>query len=689
MADKLPDEILKEILSPSLHVPDEKFTDTSGPSVFFRFDLSTSAFLLVCKRWLRVATPLLYEVVVLCSKAQAQALSQVFATNKQLGTFVKKLRVEGGYGMPMEKIIKASPNIKDLYLSLALYSTDSVSGICRSLSSISPTRLILYESSDHLDNASTRQLTKAICASISSNWKALGVFHTPYVDRGSGKVYSRWSAIISALSNSPSLREVTCSSCPYVESLSFHMLAKNPHLLVIRFKLKNENEGRYLEQTLDKTSRLAKLIQFDLPPAQRPADIHFPVALPDLSYIPMATTSIDVRKKIWAQILSFAMWNDWCDRDFVVADVIFYKSNKIGLARQNLLTVSKEFYEIGLPLIYSYPVLLGPYQLCHFATQIATYPALGSEIRSIFFHVTYLHGDLPQLVEESMARIVAATSNLTRLHEHCDSRGAGLPMKGTTFLKLVETSGSSLITLTGIKVSENVVPPARPPSFSIFDNLRRLRSLEWRSTMEFQDTASPTWTSYLPSLEYLKLQDCSNNFLDNLSSLSLPSLVHLDLGGRNSTPSLRRFFSSHGSKLRDVVVNPHPEGISFFDLCPNVAQLKLTAINQVPPPTFYKCAAPHRYLTRVTISAFAYSRSNPKMISRQQSAWSPLFKDADLTSFPALKEVQCLACEWPKDERAIAKNLWVEYADYFKNKWGVLLVDYEGRHWKSRLKGSR
>ncbi|KDQ60074.1 hypothetical protein JAAARDRAFT_32451 [Jaapia argillacea MUCL 33604] len=676
MADKLPDELLKEILSPSLHVSDEKFTDTSGPSVFFRFDLSTSAFLLVCKRWLRVATPLLYEVVVLCSKAQAQALSQVFASNKQLGPFVKKLRVEGGYGAPMEKIIKACPNIKDLYLSLSLYSTDSVSGICRSLSSINPTRLILYESSDHLDNSNTRQLTEALCASISSTWKTLGVFYTPCANRGSGKVYHRWSAIISALSNSPSLREVTFSSCPYhdVQSLLLPMLAKNPHLLAIRFKLKHEDERRYLEQTLAMTSRLAKLIQFDLPPAQLPADIHFPVALPDLSYIPMASTSTDVRKKIWTQILSFAMWNDWCDRDFVVADVMFYKSNIIGLARQNLLTVSKEFYEIGLPLIYAYPVLLGPHQLCQFATQIATNPALGSHIRSIFFLVTYLPGDLPQLVEESMARIVAATSNLTRLHEHCDSRGAGLPMKGATFLKLVETSGSSLITLTGIKVSENVVPPARPPSFSIFDNLRRLRSQP---------------TSYLPSLEYLKFQDCPDNFLDNLSNLSLPSLAHLDLGGRNSTPSLQRFFSNHGSKLRDVVANPHPEGISFFDLCPNIAQLKLTAVNQVPPPTFFKCTTPHRHLTHVTISAFGYSRSNPKMISRQQSAWSPLFKDADLTSFPALKEVKCLACEWPKDERAIAKNVWVGYADNFGKKWGILLADYEGRQWKSRLKGSR
>ncbi|KDQ60085.1 hypothetical protein JAAARDRAFT_32469 [Jaapia argillacea MUCL 33604] len=627
-----------------------------------------------------------------CPMLQGTGTSALPSLRIQQATcnFRQEVACGRGYGMPMEKIIKACPNIKDLYLSLALYSTDSVSGICRSLSSINPTRLILYESSDHLDNSNTRQLTEALCASISSNWKALVVFHNPYVEHTSKWVFNRWRAIISALSNSPSLREVTCSSSPVMISHTFEMLAKNPHLLVIRFKLNHDGrKKRYLEESLDKTSRLAKLIQFDRPPAQRPVDIHFPVISPDSSYIPMASTSIEIRKKFWAQILSFAMWSDWCDRDFVVADSTLYMDSRIGLTRQNLLTISKEFYKIGLPLLYAYPVVLGQRRLCLFATQIATNPALGSHIRSIFFLVPYLNGDFPGRVEESMARIVAATSNLTRLHEPCDARGVGLPMRGATFLKLVETSGSSLLTLKGIKVLDDLDPPVDPPSFSIFDNFRRLRSLEWRSTMKFQDAEGSTSTSYLPSLEYLKLQDCSNNFLDQLSNLSLPSLAHLDSGGRNSRPSLQRFFSKHGSKLRDVVANPHPEGISFFDLCPNVTQLKLTAINQAPPSTLFKCTTPHRYLTHVTVSAFEYARSDAKMCSRQRDAWSAFFKDVDLTSFPALKEIKFLACEWPKDERAISKNLWVKSADEFRNKWGVLLADFEGRHWKSRLKGSR
>ncbi|KAK7052014.1 hypothetical protein R3P38DRAFT_2502946, partial [Favolaschia claudopus] len=71
-----------EILSPALKVPDDLFSDTSDVSPFATYAPSDSAYLLVCKDWLRVATPLLYSVVVLRSKAQANALQlKVFRTN--------------------------------------------------------------------------------------------------------------------------------------------------------------------------------------------------------------------------------------------------------------------------------------------------------------------------------------------------------------------------------------------------------------------------------------------------------------------------------------------------------------------------------------------------------------------------------------------------------------------------------
>jgi hypothetical protein len=139
----LPDEIISEILSPVLKVSDEIFSDTSKVSPFAKYSESTSAYLLVCKSWLRVSTPLLYNVVILRSKAQAKALSLALARNKELGQFIKKLRVEGGYGTPMLIILQSSPNISDLFVSLEIYSSDNSSGLCKGLSLLNPNRLIL------------------------------------------------------------------------------------------------------------------------------------------------------------------------------------------------------------------------------------------------------------------------------------------------------------------------------------------------------------------------------------------------------------------------------------------------------------------------------------------------------------------------------------------------------------------
>ncbi|KAK7016882.1 hypothetical protein R3P38DRAFT_2541288 [Favolaschia claudopus] len=129
----LPDEILSEILSPALKVPDDLFSDTSHVSPFATYAPSTSAYLLVCKDWLRVSTPLLYSVVVLRSKAQANALEKVFRKNPEFGAFVRKLRVEGGYGSAMHTILQATPNLTHLVLSLAIWSSDTTTGLCKGL----------------------------------------------------------------------------------------------------------------------------------------------------------------------------------------------------------------------------------------------------------------------------------------------------------------------------------------------------------------------------------------------------------------------------------------------------------------------------------------------------------------------------------------------------------------------------
>ncbi|KAJ7142879.1 hypothetical protein C8R44DRAFT_528469, partial [Mycena epipterygia] len=132
----LPDELLSDILAPALKVADEIFCDTSHASPFGNYSSSASAYLLVCKDWCRVGTPLLYNVVVLRSKSQANALEEVLSRKKKhppFGDFIKKLRLEGGYGPATHKILKSARNLTDLFLTLGIWSSDDVQGLCKGL----------------------------------------------------------------------------------------------------------------------------------------------------------------------------------------------------------------------------------------------------------------------------------------------------------------------------------------------------------------------------------------------------------------------------------------------------------------------------------------------------------------------------------------------------------------------------
>lgn len=172
MADKLPDELIKNILTPGLAVSDDKFT-SKDISSFFRYDNPSSSVVLeVCKQWLRIATPLLYHTVVVRTKAQSNALEYTLRANKPLGLFVKKLRLEGGYGVSMGTILLATPNVTDVFLSLKILSKDNVSGLCRSLSSLDPVRVIIHDSDDEKLNRAFEQVVAQLCECIPE-WKRM------------------------------------------------------------------------------------------------------------------------------------------------------------------------------------------------------------------------------------------------------------------------------------------------------------------------------------------------------------------------------------------------------------------------------------------------------------------------------------------------------------------------------------
>jgi hypothetical protein len=148
MFSRLPLEIVHRILAqPGIcTVSDDVFSDT-GPALnsgMAKRSLGASH-LLVCKTWLQVGTPLVYETVVLNSVAQAYDFRNSLINTALLGSLVRKLRIHRCFGGYMWEILPRCPRITDLYISLGTNHDDNVDGLGLTLKTIRPMRVIVQD----------------------------------------------------------------------------------------------------------------------------------------------------------------------------------------------------------------------------------------------------------------------------------------------------------------------------------------------------------------------------------------------------------------------------------------------------------------------------------------------------------------------------------------------------------------
>ncbi|TFL00090.1 hypothetical protein BDV98DRAFT_656903 [Pterulicium gracile] len=87
----------------------------------------------VSKQWMQVATSLPYECIVLRSIFQVKALVVALEANPEFGKLIKRVRVEGGFGMDMHDIISVAPNIRCLMLSFEVWQPDTPIGLTECL----------------------------------------------------------------------------------------------------------------------------------------------------------------------------------------------------------------------------------------------------------------------------------------------------------------------------------------------------------------------------------------------------------------------------------------------------------------------------------------------------------------------------------------------------------------------------
>ena len=97
-----------------------------------------------------------------------------------LRTYVWKLLFNGGFGATAGRILQATPHIMHLCLSLAISSSGSTQGLCKTLQCIQPRSVRLNDSNNSYNNTQTRNLVASICSCMKGKWIELAEFQFPY-----------------------------------------------------------------------------------------------------------------------------------------------------------------------------------------------------------------------------------------------------------------------------------------------------------------------------------------------------------------------------------------------------------------------------------------------------------------------------------------------------------------------------
>ncbi|KAJ6620144.1 hypothetical protein B0H10DRAFT_2022936 [Mycena sp. CBHHK59/15] len=657
MQHHLPDEIISEILSPVLIVPDALFSDTSTTSPFALTysGQSTSTVLLVCKTWLRVATPLLYNVVVLRSKAQASALEAALKSNEGLGWFIKKLRVEGGYGAAMYTVLKFSPNVTDLAMTTHIWSSDSVSGLCRGLLLIDPRRLIVLDVSEPRTNKQASSLMETLSGCISK-WKNLIICELPFFG---APTHIRFFA--SAIARSRTLETLLLPpSVASTENLSSLCMCPSIKLVQIKAPL-----GLGAKAQINAHPRLRKIVRYaDERPSGGPGTgSKLPEIPPSLNpfFVPMGKASQETRDLVWKRLEEITLF-DRPQNGPPLPSLI------------PLLLLSKHLHTLALPYFYRYPSLKTA-TVEGFSHRLNADPSLGS-----FMHRLYIPpGHLPDTISDDV--FLSIFSHADRLQIVAGHEAPGLHRYAAHGLTQRRITGH--LSCDDLKYW--------PKSF--FAGFSALRSLTlWSPTVQFPSESDQSLEAALPNLGYLRLECCHPSLLELLSRMNLGALRRFSFSSflmkATELPALRGFFARHGSQLVDLRLDcEFLDHVDVFGLCNQIRTLTLdTPLDITITTGSFVRKTRHTRLKKLITVHQGYLMTPAKLNTKLETQWTLLFETLSQRTFPALREVQVSRCVWPLNEHGISKSIWVRRAEMLLAK-GINLTDEAGQHWIPRLKG--
>ncbi|KAF5356188.1 hypothetical protein D9756_004306 [Leucocoprinus leucothites] len=685
----LPDELLKEILTPALQVPDETFACIDGKSPFSTnhyYNRTTSAYLLVCKDWLRVATPLLYSVVVLRSRAQIQALEAAIKSTPILGSLIKKLRVESGYCGSLITILRACGDTKsltDLCLSLEVYSSDNVSACCRGFAFVNPRRLIVFEPvqmNGHHGSRHMNQKAQQFLNSIQFNvqrWTNLKKLVLPAWSYFWGPD-SRYSSFVDAICKSESIEIVSLVSSHHYPSW-FDRLSKHPSIKKIIIRGGLPGVPNVFLDKVNGSARLKQIVQWGEENHTNTMFHRFPMTMG----MTIATDSETKSRKNWIKVLPDSVWTN----------ILFYA---LGLEKFE----QEDFWELGRTIESQYHAPARK----RYALVCKKFQALIKPLyyRCIIIHrdnldklVTFLH-DKPEISQQIKTFLTVEKSHScgqTHALSLFLANAVNLERVSTAFTSWQSYSSTSnfdvfdwqalsvLAQAAGPKLVDLSIHLHRPTMAKptdLFYKFASLKNLEFSSSAKFIFEPAKVRKDALRQLERIACSSINNTFLSFLSCADLPNIREARFPILDKCEGAITFLRKHGSKIRSLELGFLP-GVSVFDICPNLEEF---VVPREKPgfavAEFFSCTDEHPLHTlHITTMDVAKGAEKERF---------KYIGGLDLDNFTSLHEIQIDKCVWPTTENEIKKSHWVAWAERLQELYEVEIITQQGQKWIPRLK---
>ncbi|KAI0370167.1 hypothetical protein BV20DRAFT_1121415 [Pilatotrama ljubarskyi] len=657
MTEDVPDEVLEVILQHTLIIPEVTFESWRTPSTFAGSPRThTSDVLLVSRRWHDLGDPWLFESAILRTGKQvagfARSLGKANARGVKRARYLRRLRIEGGYGNRFNQVLGAAPGIVTLFMGFDISLDDSSAGLKRALQRINPSKLLMDATPGRHDNTQNALSLHAAVGTALSSWT-----HLKRID--TSPEFTFWEPLWPPLKNLPALEYVSMAT-KTVNSLRRHPvlenLALNPSVKIIQIRdgarwLKVRRSGPDYPREklyLGEGKNMTPCIEFPLNDVVRP----HPAALPDLP------------DKLWSRILGYATHvhgYDYLELDD--ESVKLSAMEKVNWTRRSVLLVNRHFHRLGLRYLYSVPHFASNKAIIGFIERVNS-----SEDIASFVRVLYVDDKLPVPLE---ARISVPLVKLVRVN----TRFQVLPdldsHLGPGQTARLEWAAQVLTPSTAVA----------PPTFLRFPYLRHL-VLHGGHGEQIQ----PVCSAALPQLECLSLYNSGPGMFSVFLVISLPRLrefrCSLDQAG-----DAMDFLRTHGAKLETLSLKgialpiQQEEELPVLDLCPNLLRLILDRTRMPRRIPFVASSAPHRAFKQLIFRSL--SVRHPKVPAHEQR-WYTFFDFLvkHRHKVPVLEECRIMTdFPWPMHQTNYMYGSYATPMALDLHELGIALADRDGTRW--------